>query len=122
MIINGAFRRAGIEGRPSEYNLSQTAIDIAMAEGYGRAATLQLARPGSFFSLLRLEQGHSKASEPIQDQIERMLAVLDGGRSVLASAGEIRAMLDGVPDEGEVVVSIGDGGGLSIERVRPAGS
>lgn len=122
VIINGAFRRAGIEGRPSEYNLSQTAIDIAMAEGYGRAATLQLARPGSFFSLLRLEQGHSKASEPIQDQIERMLAVLDGGRSVLASAGEIRAMLDGVPDEGEVVVSIGDGGGLSIERVRPAGS
>ena len=121
--LERAFRHAGIEGKAGRYSLQQTALELAMEEGFAGAQLRSMARVNSFASLQRLDYRRSLANSTPQSKVEALLNdVEDDARHAVTDAGTLRAMLDGMADGDSLALSIDRAGRLSLAPIFEAGA
>lgn len=121
--LERAFSHAGLTGKPGAYSLRQTALELAMEEGYAGAQLRSLARVGSFASLQRLDYKRSLAAEPPQVKVAALLDDAEGDeRHAVVTAGALRSMLADLGDEEAVALSIDRGRALRVSPIVVAGS
>ena len=121
--LRRAFRHAGIEEKRSKYTLQQTALELAMEQGFAGAQLRSMARVYSFASLQRLDYSRSLAKSTPQSKIEALLDdVEDDVRHAVTDVGALRSKLADMAADDLVAVSIDRTGKLSLTPVIGGGS
>ncbi|HIW75204.1 MULTISPECIES: tyrosine-type recombinase/integrase [Gordonibacter] len=117
-IAGEAFERAGIKGAACSESVIRTSIEIAVSLG---ASEDELRRFGRFRSKMPLynlaHEGRREENMP-QDCIEKILSnQTPRSLAKVATAGEIRAMLNGFGDSELVAVTLEEDGGMRIDEI-----